>query len=209
MPRGRPSAGAREAIVRATAELFDEQGLAKLTTKEVAKRAGVSDASVYYHFKDKAGLLQAVIEDGLASFKEEDFAKAAAALSVEDMLRGYGEALETYFDSIHPIVTAMQADHELRDRFRTYMTANDMGPHRGIRFLSGLLEQQQKAGRVRADADTPAVALLLQGAAFQRSAQRRIMGRSSGLPSMERTARELAALLVPVGGERAAKRVRR
>src|SRR4051812_47429975 len=197
---GRPSAGAREAIVKATAELFDEQGLAKLTTKAVAERAGVSDASVYYHFKDKAGLLQAVIEDGLASFKEEDFAKAAAALSVADMLQRYGESLEAYFDSIHPVVTAMQADHELRERFRAYMSANDMGPHRGIRFLSSLLEGKKKAGLVRADADTQAVALLLQGAAFQRSAQRRIMGKGSGLPSMERTARELAALLVPPTG---------
>jgi AcrR family transcriptional regulator len=197
MPRGRPSAGARDAIVQATAELFDEAGLAKLTTKAVAERAGVSDASVYYHFKDKAGLLQAVMEDGLASFKEEDFAKAAAALSVEEMLRRYGETLEAYFDSIHPIVTAMQADHELRDHFRDFMAANDMGPHRGIRFLSALLSGRDD---VRTDIDPQAVALLLQGAAFQRSAQRRIMGKSTGLPSMERTARQLAALLAPPPG---------
>jgi len=197
MPRGRPSAGAREAIVKATAELFDEQGLAKLTTKAVAERAGVSDASVYYHFKDKAGLLQAVIEDGLASLKEEDFAKAVAALSLDEMLRLYGETLERYFDSIHPVITAMQSDHELRDQFREYMSANDMGPHRGIRLLSGLLEQRND---VRRDIDFQAVALLLQGAAFQRSAQRRIMGKSTGLPSMERTARQLAALLAPPPG---------
>src|SRR3954470_23418695 len=119
MPRGpgRPSAGAREAIGRATAELFEEQGLAKLTTKDVAERAGVSDASVYYHFKDKAGLLQAVIEDGLASFKEDDFRAVAGGLPLVDMLQRYGESLEQYFDMIHPVVTAMQADHELRERF--------------------------------------------------------------------------------------------
>src|SRR4051794_24487993 len=104
---GRPSAGAPGAGGEAAAGPVGEQGLAKLTTKAVADRAGVSDASVYYHFKDKAGLLQAVIEDGLASFKEEDFAQAAAALSVAEMLQRYGEALEAYFDSIHPVVTAM------------------------------------------------------------------------------------------------------
>ena len=31
----------------------------------VAARAGVSDASVYYHFRDRAGLLQAVFEAGM------------------------------------------------------------------------------------------------------------------------------------------------
>ena len=55
--RGRPSAGIREAIVAATLELIEEQGLGGLTTKEVAARAGASEASVYYHFKDKVGLV--------------------------------------------------------------------------------------------------------------------------------------------------------
>ena len=37
-------------------------GLGKLTTKQVAARAGASEASVYYHFKDKVGLVQAAVQ---------------------------------------------------------------------------------------------------------------------------------------------------
>ena len=36
-----------------------------MTSREVAALAGVSEASVFYHYKDRAGLLQAVFEEGL------------------------------------------------------------------------------------------------------------------------------------------------
>src|SRR5580692_3939234 len=63
--RGRPPSGQREAIVRTTLELLPDRGIAKLTTREIARHAGVSEASVYYHFTDRAGLLQAVFEEGM------------------------------------------------------------------------------------------------------------------------------------------------
>jgi AcrR family transcriptional regulator len=54
--RGRPSSGGREAILDAALALVREEGIARLTSRAVAARAGVSDASVYYHFKDRRGL---------------------------------------------------------------------------------------------------------------------------------------------------------
>src|SRR4051812_50101602 len=63
--RGRPPSGGREAILEATLALLRERGVARLTTRDVAERAGVSEASVYYHYTDKAGLLRAVFEAGL------------------------------------------------------------------------------------------------------------------------------------------------
>ena len=63
--RGRPSAGGREAILEAALTLLRERGIARVTSREVAALAGVSEASVFYHYKDRAGLLQAVFEQGL------------------------------------------------------------------------------------------------------------------------------------------------
>ena len=63
--RGRPPSGGREAILDGDARILREHGIANLTSREVAARAGVSDASVYYHFGDRAGLLQAVFEHGM------------------------------------------------------------------------------------------------------------------------------------------------
>jgi AcrR family transcriptional regulator len=63
--RGRPPSGGREAILEATLELLRERGISNLTSRNIAARAGVSDASVYYYFGDRAGLLQAVFEHGM------------------------------------------------------------------------------------------------------------------------------------------------
>src|SRR5580704_8026165 len=71
-PRGRPSTGAREAILAAALEIISGDGLDQLTTRAVAKRAHTSEASVFYHFGDKVGLLQAAVLAGLGPLKALD-----------------------------------------------------------------------------------------------------------------------------------------
>ena len=70
-----------EAILAAALTLLRERGIARLTTREVAALAGVSEASVFYHYKDRAGLLQAVFEQGLQPLQ---------ALALDDRLAGAG-----------------------------------------------------------------------------------------------------------------------
>lgn len=54
----------RSALLQATVELVDEQGVAGFTLREIARRAGVSHAAPYHHFEDKAQILAAVADDG-------------------------------------------------------------------------------------------------------------------------------------------------
>ena len=63
--RGRPTSGGREASLDAGLAILRERGIANLTSREVARRAGVSDASVYYHYEHRAGLLRAVFAHGI------------------------------------------------------------------------------------------------------------------------------------------------
>src|SRR5918912_1546728 len=87
--RGRPPSGGREAIREATLALLRERGVARLTTRDVAERAGVSEASVYYHYGDKAGLLRAVFEDGLERLHAADLGRGDALLT-------FGRELEIF-----------------------------------------------------------------------------------------------------------------
>ena len=48
-------------ILRAAGELLDEAGFDALNTTEIAKRAGVSTATLYRHFPDKDAILRAVV----------------------------------------------------------------------------------------------------------------------------------------------------
>jgi AcrR family transcriptional regulator len=58
--RGRPSEGAREAIVEAARELFIERDYAQVSTADILERAGVSRGALYHHFEGKRGLYREV-----------------------------------------------------------------------------------------------------------------------------------------------------
>ena len=52
------------ALLQAAEQLLAEQGVASLSLRAVAKRAGVSHAAPYRHFRDKAALLRALAQGG-------------------------------------------------------------------------------------------------------------------------------------------------
>jgi AcrR family transcriptional regulator len=54
----------RPALIEATIELIDEQGIRALTLRELARRVGVTHAAPYRHFRDKSALLRAVAAHG-------------------------------------------------------------------------------------------------------------------------------------------------
>lgn len=71
-PRGRPARPAaspgpdtREAIFQAAAAAFSARGYDGVVVDEIARRAGVNKAMLYYHFRGKLGLYRAVVSDML------------------------------------------------------------------------------------------------------------------------------------------------
>ena len=54
----------RAALLQAAAELLEEQGLADLSLREAARRAGVSHNAPYRHFPDRSALLAALAAEG-------------------------------------------------------------------------------------------------------------------------------------------------
>lgn len=56
----------RDALVASAAEILEEQGLAQLSLREAARRAGVSHNAPYRHFPDREALLAAVAAEGFS-----------------------------------------------------------------------------------------------------------------------------------------------
>jgi AcrR family transcriptional regulator len=54
----------RDALIQAAQDILEGEGLAALSLRAVARRAGVSPAAPYHHFPDKQALLDAVAERG-------------------------------------------------------------------------------------------------------------------------------------------------
>ncbi|MFI7671965.1 TetR/AcrR family transcriptional regulator [Nocardia sp. NPDC049526] len=71
----------RRALVDAGRALVQEDGVAGLTLRAAATRAGVSAAAPYRHFADKEALLAAVMTQGFG-----ELAQALSAIEVDDPL---------------------------------------------------------------------------------------------------------------------------
>ncbi|NCT97313.1 MAG: TetR/AcrR family transcriptional regulator [Comamonadaceae bacterium] len=100
--RGRPRKTAderddgnrRQALLRAAARLFRQQGFAATSTRDIAAAVGMRSGSPFYHFENKEALLAAVMEEGmqraLRHQRERMDAAVAAApgpLSASECLR--------------------------------------------------------------------------------------------------------------------------
>jgi AcrR family transcriptional regulator len=180
--RGRPPSGGREQILAATLEVLRERGIARLTTREVAQRAGVSEGSVFYHFDDRFGLLRAVFTDSLSPLVEVGL----AGLSGDDVraaLEEFSDAVQEFLRTGLDVLMAAQADTDLRESVVGFLAENDYGPHRGIRAVSQYLVGQQAAGTIRSDVDPQVIAHLVVSDAVQRSAQPKLVNHAKGTPS--------------------------
>lgn len=71
----------RHALLEAARQTLDETGVAGVSLRAVARRAGVSQTAPYRHFKDKAELLAAVAAMGFLQLRE---AMSSAMTTADD-----------------------------------------------------------------------------------------------------------------------------
>jgi AcrR family transcriptional regulator len=191
----------REAILAAALDLIGDQGLVKPTTREIARRAGVAEASVFYHYKDKVGLLQAVILAGLEPLTAlgSDVPARHPDQPLAEALLRIATALESFFDRTMPVLETVQADAALRAEFADRLLEGDRGPHRGVRFVSEYLTGMADIDLIRPDVDAEAAATLLVGTCFLRSWTRHLAGtrRKRTLPDLAEIVQTMAQLLAP------------
>ncbi|HEY6274307.1 MAG TPA: TetR/AcrR family transcriptional regulator [Terriglobales bacterium] len=98
--RGEPEK-TRAAILKAALEEFSHEGVAGARTDQIAHRAGVNKALLYYYFKDKEGLYASVLEEVFSGLS----ARIMAALDSPEMrprakLLKYVEAHFDYIASV-------------------------------------------------------------------------------------------------------------
>src|SRR4051812_30374496 len=173
---GRPPKGVREAVLAATERILAESGVARLSTREVARRAAVAESSIFYHFGDRLGLLRAVVEAQLPPIRQllAELDDRAGQGSLRADLVALLDTLEAFYLRTMPVAAAIQSDHELRTAFAEHSRALDVGPHRALEAVHAYLTEQHQRGRLPHQADLSAVALLLVGAAHQRALQRHL-----------------------------------
>ncbi|MEV6315957.1 helix-turn-helix domain-containing protein [Streptomyces sp. NPDC051776] len=163
----------RTSILDAAARLMRSIGLARATTKEIAKAAGCSEAALYKHFASKEDLFVHVLEERLPRLGSllSEIRQTPAEHSVEENLTRIARRAVLFYESSVPMAASLFAEPALLRRHRDGLRrlGGDAGPHRPLEEIAAYLDTERDAGRIRADADTEAAAALLLGACYQRA----------------------------------------
>ena len=78
-------------IVNAAQELFNSYGFDKTTMTDIAKRLGISKASLYYYFKDKESIIRSLAIKEQEQFVDELQTIIANSSCTKDRLLAYSE----------------------------------------------------------------------------------------------------------------------
>ncbi|MET7546655.1 TetR/AcrR family transcriptional regulator [Streptomyces sp. NBC_01724] len=164
---------ARVRIIDAAHQLMLTIGLARATTKEIARAAGCSEAALYKHFPSKEELFVAVLKERLPKLnpllRRLTADAGAGERTVEENLTDIAREAALFYAQSFPIAASLYAEPRLKSRHDAAMRELGTGPHVPIRGVAGYLRSEQAAGRVRPGADTYAAASLLLGACVHRA----------------------------------------
>lgn len=184
----------RERILDAAAGVVRERGLARATTKEIARAAGLSEAALYRHFRDKVDLFVQVLNERLpgliAAMKDlpARVGRAPVASTLEEIAR---VALAFYAQMV-PMTGSLFSEPELLGRHQESLREQGLGPHLAITALAGYLRAEQQLGRLPEAIDAEAGAALLLGACFQRA----FIAQFLGAPPIEKDDKRFVKKLV-------------
>jgi AcrR family transcriptional regulator len=92
----------REAITSAAAALFARQGFAETSTADIAKAAGISTGSLFYHYADKAAIFRAIFEQDIPESKRLFEAHDETADPAESILEVVATLANSARDELAP-----------------------------------------------------------------------------------------------------------
>jgi len=92
----RPDSGEMARHIASTAaKLFAERGYDATSVREIVEAAGVTKPTLYYHFRSKEGLAQALLTNPLQALQAR---MSKIGLEVEDPVAALGQILEAQFE---------------------------------------------------------------------------------------------------------------
>jgi len=130
--------GTRERILQAAARLLSESGGTPVSTRAVCAAAGVGAPTLYHHFGDKDGLLDAVVAYGFERYLAEKRAQPATGDPVEDLRVGWDTHVE--FGLGQPAFYALMYGGGRRA---------GAASEEAHRILLAMIEEVARAGRLR------------------------------------------------------------
>lgn len=106
----------RELILKAAAQVFENKGVSKSTLEEIAKVAGVTRGAVYWHYKNKLGLFEAL---------EEKLHKPLIELILKDLETDHPDPMQQLQELCINTLIELHSNKEKRQILRIFILKCD------------------------------------------------------------------------------------
>jgi AcrR family transcriptional regulator len=149
-------------LVITTIDIIDELGIQGLSTREIAKREGVSEATLFRHYKSKNELLIAVLE--FFSQFDVDIYQTTRLKQLEpkESIRFFINAYAEYYENYPAITTILELFDILRRETELADTVK-MIRNRRTGFIIQLIEDAKKSGEIDPNSDSENIADMITG----------------------------------------------
>ena len=135
----------RESIILNTIDVINEFGIHSVSTKEIAKRLGISEGTIFRYFPKKNNLLNAVLEH-YSQYDDDIFHTVREKkMPPEEAIVFYIDSYMAYYEN-YPAITAITQAYdmlkdipELGDKVKSIFTNRSS-------FMKELIEEAQKTG---------------------------------------------------------------
>jgi AcrR family transcriptional regulator len=185
-------------MIEAAEKVMRERGLARSTTREIAREAGFSEGALYKHFDSKEELFLHVLAERLPSFValSKELPGRVGVGTVEETLGEVARTSLAFFARGVPMFASIFSEPALLSRHTQEIRRRGGGPHRANEAVAAYLRAEQRVGRVREDADPDAAAAMLLGACFQRAFLRQFLAEEVDPAEEEGFARDVVGTLM-------------
>lgn len=157
----------RQKILDAAEKLILLRGLARVTTKEIARAIGLSEGALYRHFDHKEEIFFALMEKHLPVYLDAFQTHPAGTGMLSENLTAIALATIRYYEQLLPMGASFLADSELLEQFRATLRPLNVGPQSVFEQVAAYIEEEQQLGRIGQQVPALSIAILLLGPCFQ------------------------------------------
>ena len=152
----------KEHIILTTIVVMNEQGVQAVSTKEIAKREGISESAIFKHYPKKADLIIAVL-NYYSQYDQDIFESSRLKdLSSKQGIKYIIDKYATYYQSYPEITVVTQAFDEMRYNPYLEEKVRDIINSR-LNILRVLIEEAQAENEIGDDLDSEILADIIMG----------------------------------------------
>jgi AcrR family transcriptional regulator len=152
----------KERLILTTIDIIEELGIQGLTTREIAKREDVSEATIFRHFLNKNELLLAVLDYYIQFDSDINQSIRLNRLKPTDAIRFLIIKVAEYYEN-YPAITAITQIFDVL-RYDTELEGKVKEIHNNrLSMIRELIKEAQIAGEIPPDTDSGLMSITISG----------------------------------------------